>query len=616
MMHRSRPEHPVASVRLANLSSSSLPNDVKAALAAAVTALKVLTAKDPEAAIPPSMLLAVNALHGGGTILSVDLLRVLLGNTPHVRSHRAQNIGAVLRGKRKQLGRPPITADFPVGRVNLFASAYWGGIDAWAAGAPGREQKPKNFWRNEANQVEALTTFARQHPGRPITTLNLANAGYPALAIALRGADLDGLVARAGLGVRQLTRDPKSRQMWTADVVLDRYVTLCRQHQITLSTSALLALGGEASTLRGHARRLFGSFGAMVDAALARAPDLRPLNRPTATDGTLLDSWSEVVVWNAVRNAFPGVTLRAHVLLPGETARSADILVGGAVYLEVLMIGVAAMDMPTSRTQVAYGGKWAAKNEVYAALGIKPIVIEPCDVHDPARLALRMAEVGCRLDTTPTRPSSPPTGKETRAKGSWDKAALHSAVRDVARRVGAFPTHAQLSEHGYGHAGNLLRRPGMRQRLADELGVPLVHQKHVWDRGRVVAELLAWVKANGRYPSVPELIQGGRSDLVNARNRLARGEQEAVRAEVEALWGKPLLRRRRQDGCYATLVSIAELLRPLAETLGHIPTLRECTAAGLGSAWYAMSRRWGVAVMAAHLGLPKAGQRARGQRLL
>ena len=615
MMHRSRPEHPVASVRLANLSSSSLPNDVKAALAAAVTALKVLTAKDPEAAIPPSMLLAVNALHGGGTILSVDLLRVLLGNTPHVRSHRAQNIGAVLRGKRKQLGRPPITADFPVGRVNLFASAYWGGIDAWAAGAPGREQKPKNFWRNEANQVEALTTFARQHPGRPITTLNLANAGYPALAIALRGADLDGLVARAGLGVRQLTRDPKSRQMWTADVVLDRYVTLCRQHQITLSTSALLALGGEASTLRGHARRLFGSFGAMVDAALARAPDLRPLNRPTATDGTLLDSWSEVVVWNAVRNAFPGVTLRAHVLLPGETARSVDILVEDGVYLEVLMIGVAGMAMPTSRTQIAYGLKWAAKSGVYAALGIMPIVIEPCDVHDSARLALRMAEVGRGLDTTP-RPPSPPKGKETRAKGSWDKAALHNAVREVARRVGAFPTYAQLTEHGYGHAGNLLRRPGMRQRVADQLRITLVHRRHVWDRGRVVAELLAWVKAHGRYPSVPELIQGGRSDLVNARNRLARGEQEAVRAEVEALWGKPLRRQRRQDGCYATLVSIAELLRPLAETLGHIPTLRECTAAGLGSAWYAMSRLWGVAVMAAHLGLPKAGQRARGQRLL
>ena len=439
MMHRSRPEHPVALARLANLSSSSLPNEMKAALSAAVTTLKALAANDPEAVIPPEMLLAVNALHGGGTMLSVDLLRVLLGNTPQVRSHRAQNIGAVLRGKRKQLGRPPIGADFPaLGRVPLFASAYWGGIDAWAAGAPGRVQKPKNFWRNEANQIQALTTFARQHPGRPITTLNLANAGYPALAIALRGADLDDLVARAGLGVRQLTRDPKSRQMWTADVVLDRYVTLCRHHQITLSTAALLALGGKASTLRGHARRLFNSFGAMVDAALARAPDLRPLNRPTATDGTLLDSWSEVVVWNAMRAAFPGVTLRAHVLLPGQAARSSDILVAGGVYLEILMIGVAAMAMPASRTQIAYGRKWTAKNEVYAALGIEPIVIEPCDVHDSERLALRMAEVGCRLGTTPRSPS-PPTGNETRAKGSWDRAALRKAVSDVARRVGALP---------------------------------------------------------------------------------------------------------------------------------------------------------------------------------
>ena len=412
MMHRSRPEYPVSSARLAHLSSSSLPNDMKAALATAVITLKALTAVDPEAVIPPELLLAINALHGGETVLSVDLLRALMGNTPHERSHRAQNIGAVLRGKRKQLGRPPIAGDFPeLGRVTLFASVYWGGIDAWAAGAPGRVQKPKHFWRKEANQLEALKAYARQQPGRPITTLNLAAAGYPALAIALRGADLDDLVARAGLGVRQLTRDPKSRQMWTADVVLDRYVTLCRQHQITLSTAALLALGGKASypaRARAPAVQLLRRDGRCRPRARA---GLAPAQPAHATDGTLLDSWSEVVVWNAIRAAFPGVTLRAHVLLPGQAARSADILVGDGVYLEVLMIGVAAMAMPTSRTQVAYGRKWTAKSEVYAALGIEPIVIEPCDVHDPARLALRMAEVGCRLGTTP-RPPSPPTGKE------------------------------------------------------------------------------------------------------------------------------------------------------------------------------------------------------------
>ena len=118
---------------------------------------------------------------------------------------------------------------------------------------------------------------------------------------------------------------------------------------------------------------------------------------------------------------------------------------------------------------------------------------------------------------------------------------------------------------------------------------------------------------------MPELIRAGRSDFLGARDRLGRGEQEAVRAEVERLYGKPLPRRRQPDGSYASLASIAALLRPLAERLGRVPTRRECAAARLGPAWDAMSRRWGVAMLASYLGLPVAprGKRTpKGPRLL
>ena len=501
MTEPTNPASPVVPARLANFLASPLPNEVKAALAAFIAELAVLHAEDPEEPIPPAMLLAVNDLQGGETMLSVDLLHVLRGYRPNMRRHTARDVGAALRCKREQLGRPPAQGDMPMlGRVSLFAAAYWGGIDAWAAGAAARVQRPKFFWHDEANQLDTLRDFAARHPGRPITTVNLDAAGYHALAVALRGADLDALVAKAGLGGRNLRRDPAGPKTWTADVVVDRYVALCRQHAATLSNPALLALGGEASSLRGHAQRLFGHFGAMVDAARARAPELQPLNRPTAADGTALDSWSEVVVWNALSAAFPGADLRAHVVLPGEVARSADILVAGAVYVEVVMVAVAKMATPTSGTQAAYARKWSTKVAVYMTLGIDPVVIEPADIHDPARLALRVEEIGRRIGIGPC-PPSPPTGKQTRAKGSWDDKFLRAAVAEIARLVRGFPTYAQLTAHGYGHAAILLRKRGMRQRVAEALGLRLVHRKNIWDRARVVAELLTWVGKTADTPA-------------------------------------------------------------------------------------------------------------------
>ena len=48
-------------------------------------------------------------------------------------------------------------------------------------------------------------------------------------------------------------------------------------------------------------------------------------------------------------------------------------------------------------------------------------------------------------------------------------------------------------------------------------------------------------------------------------------------------------------------------MRPLAQTLGRMPTLAESMTAGLGTAWTVGSRRWGVAAVAATIGTEHAG---------
>ena len=606
----------VADARLPTFLKSPLPDPVKAGVAAEVEALASLRATEPNAVIPPEMLLRMIALLDVPTMVVVDLLHVLSMCVPNTKAFTRENMGALLRSKRASLGRDPTPADFaPDHPVHLFSAAYYGGIEAWAAGAPARTQKPKGHWRIEANQVEALRTFAEAHPDTPITAVNLDKAGYHALVVALRGQDLNALVSKAGLD-RQLRRDPAGPENWTADAVIAAYVALCRRWDVTLSSTALEHLKGEASSLRGHAQRVFGSFGAMVAAACAAAPDLRPPNKPTAKDGTRLDSWSEVVAWNALRAAFPKADLRAHVVLPFEKTRSVDIIVGGRVYVEVLMVGLAAMATPANRTEARYARKWAVKASHYLGAWIEPILIEPEDIFVPERLALRIAEVGKELGVDPLQ-AAPPSGKQIRAKGTWTFETLCVVVIQVEAMVGQFPTHKQLADHGYAHAANMLKRRGMRRRVAAALGLTLINEKNIWSRERVIAELLAWVRAHGEYPSSSELLQAGRSDLLGARDRLWRGEQEALRAEVERRHGQPLARLRRQDGSYGSLTDLAALLRPLATTLGHVPTRRQCVGVGLGSAWDAMSRAHGVGAMAAQLGLPVAPRgkgRKRGPR--
>ena len=281
--------------------------------------------------------------------------------------------------------------------------------------------------------------------------------------------------------------------------MIDAYAKLCRAHCITLSSAALIAVDVEGYTLRGRATRLFGTFAAFQAAVTARHPDIKPPNRPTARDGRLLDSWQEVVACDAMCIAFPNAQIDTHVLLEG-TRRSCDFVVSGSCYVEVLRLGKAEMATARNADAQKYARQWSAKMALYREMGVTPIMIEPADIHDPKRLAKRMAEIAAQLAIS-MQPLPAPSGKIVRAKGYWNLSTLCAAVSEVADAAGRWPTYAELTEAGYGHAAILLRQPGMAARVACKIGHVLRNQKGVWSQQRVLTELTAWALKHGQYPT-------------------------------------------------------------------------------------------------------------------
>ena len=606
----------VATPRLPKFLKSSLPDTVKAAVAAAAQQLEALWAVDPEATIPPDMLVRLNAVLGCATIETIDLLRILTMRPPHMQAHTPQNLGALLRGKQEKLGRLLKSADFPDGhRMHIFAAAYWGGIEAWSASSGDRKQQPNGYWLDRRNQIAALQRFAAERPKETICHASLHEAGLHRLATMLSGAELEALAVEAGLE-RRLKRLPDQAGRWTREVVVTAYADLCRTWGVTLSSHALGLMKGSSSTLRGHAQRAFGRFGAMVDAAIRANPDLQPPKRYVAKDGTRLDSQSEVVVWNALRAALPAVAMVAHVILPGEDKRSTDVLLEGFVHVEVLMVAVEDMPNPANKKVADYAGKWACKVAIHSGLGIIPILFEPLDVFDPVRTAGKIAEAAERLAVM-SIPAAPPTGRVTRGKGHWDHDALCAAVAEVAawtQTPGRFPTHQQLIDAGYGQAVHLLKAPGKTEQVAVALGLAITNRKNVWTKERVLAELVAWCKQHGRLPTTMELQASSVRGLASAQQRLWAGEQEALRAAVNARLGKVLSPRRAANGVHGSLEQVARLLEPLARELGRMPTGAEYHERSLGPAWSAASRTWGVQALADALGMALPSRRARRRK--
>jgi hypothetical protein len=603
-MHKSdRDSRAVA--RLANVAAGSAP----AGLSRAAATLRDVLTRDGSAPREPDLQRALEALAAaleaacGSAALRLDMLSVLRGEEALHPAHRRPNVAGALRDKRRVLGRDPVEADFPAGHAApLLALAYWGGVAAWSAGAAARTQRPKGFWTDRANQVDALRRFAAEHPGQPITAATLAAGGLFALARSLDAAELDAVCRETGCD-RGLRR--RANAWWTVERTIDAYVALCRAQGATLSAHALTMIGGEASSLRAYARRHFPTFQAFQQAARAQHRDLRLATRPTASDGTILDSWSEVVVYQAIRRVLPDAEVAAHVLLPGEGRRSTDFVVDGRASVEVLGLSLAEMAAPRTSRQRKYARDWRIKAARYVALGLSPVVVEPADVHDPARLAACMTQLAAALRRTPVQPpAATPAAITVRGKGAWTFEALCAAVAQVAAGSCVLPTYGALTAAGFGHACNMLRRPGMRARVAAELGLADQTGRNRWTPDRVVAELADLVCRHGSYPSRAALIRAGEAALASACGRLWGGREAALRQAVETRAGVAVRPPRAPNGSMKTLQQAAAALRPLAQRLGRMPRREEAAAAGLLTAWTVASRRWGVAAVARLLGVP------------
>jgi hypothetical protein len=590
-MHLTASAKRLALARLANVATSPAPPALTSTAAALHSLLVQDAASQDQAFLDADDALAEVVADLPGTFATqLDLLGVLHGKEAQLSQHRRRNISAALRDKAARLDRALTDADFPSGHpVPLFASAYWGGVEAWSAGSPDRAQHPKGYWAERANQIAALQSLAARHPDQPITHAQLHAAGLHRLALILDAAGLQVLADEAGVE-RNLRYRPDG--WWSQARVIDAYAEACRKAGVTLSTTALSAIGGEASALRSCAKAHFATFRAFQRAVVEKHADIKLPDRPVAADGTPLDSWSEVPVYNALRLALPDAHIEPHVIVSGERLRSTDFVIDDRVWVEVLGIAVDAMATPTSARQAKYAADWKAKSACYVALGIDPVLIEPDDIHDVERLAARISEIATRLRCDPL-PLNPPSGKQTRAKGFWTFDTLCAAVEEVARD-GAIPTHTCC----------LLKEPGMRERVTAALGLSDPNRKDVWTRERVVAELAQWVRGHEAYPTEAELRRAGHSALGSARSRLWAGQGEALRKAVGDAAGITVPRRRAPDRSYATIEQVAAALAPLAEQLGRMPTGDEATAAGLGAAWAHASRRDGVLSMAERIGVP------------
>ena len=595
----SRARTPVMPTFLASDAPASLKAEVLALLAALerypVLGEALLRAEQPE------LLARIEALTTAGLNLFCALRLQPLSSTTCSRP----NVAASLREMWRTHGAALDASAYPPGHVvPVMAWAYWGSVAAWAAAKPGRAQQPKRHWQQRATQRAAVHGLSVSHPGQPVTHATLHAAKLHALAAGTSAADLERFAQELGIS-RGLTR--RSGDHWTAEAVIDAYAALCRAREVTLSSHALSGIGGEACTVRAQAQKRFGPFRTFQQAVRARHPDIRPPQRPTAADGTLLDSWGEVVAYNALRRAFPDVAITVHARLPGGTGRCSVDLILRWVHVEVLGIAEAAMAAARTTRQCKYCRQWRHKRSLYAAMGVTPVVVEPADVDDPRRMAARVDEVGRLLVVLPLALPAP-CDRTMRAKAYWTFKALCAAVAEVAARVGAFPTNGQLVAAGYGHAAELLKRPGVRQRVAQVIGYPLRHVRGGWTPERVVAELAGWVVQHGHYPTRRDLDASGQGSLGRTAKRLFKARQDDLRTLVERRCGRPLPRRQAAPGTYAGIDQLAVPLRPLCDQLGRFPTAAEMKAAGLSATLYDLvSRRHGVRRVAEHMGVPYAG---------
>ena len=196
-------------------------------------------------------------------------------------------------------------------------------LQAWAAGSPARVQRPKGFWTDRRRTRSPRIPL--RLPKRASWRADHARPAAHAAGLHRLGADTRMQrtlehACRSRLVSTAISAIPARRGWWTQErtASITAYAETCRRAGVTLSTTALTALGGEACSLKSYAAAHFGTFAAFQRAVVARHPDIRLPSRPIAADGTEMDSWSEVPVYDSLCVALPDARIAVHVILPGQ----------------------------------------------------------------------------------------------------------------------------------------------------------------------------------------------------------------------------------------------------------------------------------------------------------
>lgn len=448
-------------------------------------------------------------------------------------------------------------------------------------------------------QCAAVLLAARNHPDG-LSHREMCEDGLSACSGHMTAADLDACLAKFGL-TRGLKRARAGS--WTYDRALEVIARDAREHGHMPTSASLTRRGGDLGMAYHTLNCSPDGFRGGMDELLIRYPDLPRPHVRRDVDGRPLDSHQEVVVAARLRAALPGVPVVAGVRLPVPGRRwVADFLVGGRVYVEVLMVPLdERSDDPRRRT---YRERTAAKVAACRAHGLPVLTITPHEVVSTALFNHRLRELSEMLDTAVIMPEV--IGPARRALGSWscDEYCLAEARR-LAGELGRWPTRGEITRAGCSGLLRWVMAQGGPRAAAARVGAPYLRQPHLAARRSArqrlaVRRLAARLHRTGRFPT--QHRRPGRRTPYPGDIAVLGGAVAARRVVAEQL-GQPVASSRRPDRYWHDPKHVLEVARPLAARLGRVPTICELMeAAGSKTIGPAVARLGGMPALHALLG--------------
>ena len=276
--------------------------------------------------------------------------------------------------------------------------------------------------------------------------------------------------------------------------VLLYYESLCLKAGRYINDHQLSVIYKE-NTLRANMKDIFGSvmkcFLLLVNKGRLPTNWRYHVNVPTASDGTQLDSYSEVYWYECLLKAsenlpqdhsFRNVDIFTHANI-GSSKYRCDFCLEGYVYIEVLRYCIRDLEEPDDKYKKDYSQKLDRRIQCYRKESLIYFLVEPDNLNDVAWLRKHFESLFELLSNQ--RADLPIVQKKKiRPHGYWynpcrRKDAVLSVIShltkaDVLTNSGRYPSYKQLESHGYSGLVNylkLLNRSGLRNRQAEAIEV-------------------------------------------------------------------------------------------------------------------------------------------------